>query len=391
MKKTLTAIALLFLSISADCKAAQVVSVEVINRYDRLLNGGVCEHMYADKINEKEKENLRDYLKALKGTKFEHPSMKYAKTADLSKFKISGLDFNDIATRKVKLSDYEPDMSFLKTITGDCWAHIPDAYRESFMFSDAKNGSWNTKYGYYCDNIVTETHTRRIYEDNCESRKRISYLNCLKSIDHADGLAKVEVMQACQANYQNFEDMFCQYREVPYTVTKCKGKGFLLGTNHYENIVSIVPFGLYNDQPSVSPDVRYLSYKQIVENLLKEYGPATVSIRRKNIKKNGCSGICDIHEFINTNVLQKECQTKNFVNFEKSDCQKLKTYYSDTYYWLDKPWMLRVQIIFPDGLEAIKDQSRVAYISTVYINWENFEAQDKYAAEILLQQKNNAK
>ena len=56
MKKTLTAIALLFLSISADCKAAQVVSVEVINRYDRLLNGGVCEHMYADKINEKEKE-----------------------------------------------------------------------------------------------------------------------------------------------------------------------------------------------------------------------------------------------------------------------------------------------------------------------------------------------
>lgn len=372
---------------------AEIVSVSayLINWYEQILTGDVCDHIYADRVSEKEKKYLAGYLKAIRGEQFRHPSMVYAKSADITKFKAAGVPVEDIAGGKCTLTKRSVDLPFMKKITGECVAYMPDAYSESFMFTDAKNGASGTEYGYYCNNMQKEERRKRTYDENCENRKKIAYINCLKSIDTVDGLAKVAAMQTCQELDQTFEDRFCSHRDETYFVEDCAGDGFIVGMNGYNQPTIIVPFANKDGFASVSPNLREIPYKRIVEAMYEKYGAATLSVRRKNTRKDECSGTAGIHEYINTVVLERECQSGNFAHYSQDDCRHLKTFYSDTYYWLAKPWVLRIQVIFPEGTDKITDNTEVSYLSTIFMNWDNYTAQDEYVKNKKIKEKERAK
>lgn len=55
---------------------------------------------------------------------------------------------------------------------------------------------------------------------------------------------------------------------------------------------------------------------------------------------------------------------------------------SETYYWLAKPWVLRVQVVFPQGVDKADDDTVVNYISTIFINWDAYAEQSKHNYEV---------
>jgi hypothetical protein len=230
-----------------------------------------------------------------------------------------------------------------------CLAYVDDAINERVIINDDIDIE-NLQYKYVCESRVS-TVSKEPTEvcaggDIADVIK--SYKDCVLglSIEDADFIDK---LADCKKQIDEYKTGHCQTETNIETSVECGGKRYFTMKDANNKGIMYIPLEKSGNYYKVSPDMVGLEYKRVVEKLQDKYGPATYSVRRKHYGDlEHCSNLA------------------SFVDFQETG--RINRYYSDTYYWIDKNWIVRCQVVFNNEVVQPLDDTPVKYVSTIYIN-----------------------
>lgn len=301
-----------------------------------------------------------EYVSAVEGIRFKNPYMEYGESHNISEVIKDALTFKvqNITAQDAKNPDA---LNFVYIMRGEralaemldngenCMAYIDDAINERVI----SNGDINTEdlqYKYVCESRVSTVSKNPVEVCEGEDMAEVlqEYKECIVSLDIEDS-EMVEKMADCKKPIEAYKEQHCQVETNVETSVECNGKRYFTVRYSDNEGIMYIPLERIGNQYRVSPDMVGLEYRQAVEKLQDMYGPATQSIRRKHYADmKHCSNLASFADFQETGRIDR--------------------YYSDTYYWNDKNWIVRCQVVFaPDVVRPVYN-SPVKYVSTIYIN-----------------------
>ena len=318
-------------------------------------------NVFAEAAEEENDElSLEAYLQDVQGKRFKNPYMEYGPSRDVTdilkkELKVESHAHYQNGDKSAEMMNFvyimRDDRALSEMVeNGDeCLAYVKDALNESFLFeADLKED--DIQYKYVCENRVSKVSTDPI--EVCENVGIADVLDeyheCIFDLS-IDDTAMVDKLADCKKIIDDYKSQYCQMESNVETSVGCDGKRYFSVINQSKRGVMYVPLAKSGTQYRVAPDFVGLEYREAVEKLLEKYGPATFSVRRTHYKDiKHCSNLASYADYVETGHIDR--------------------YISDTYYWVDKRWIVRSQLVFdPEVVRPLKD-TPVKYVSIIYIN-----------------------
>lgn len=316
---------------------------------------------------------VEEYVAALEGKRFKNPHMQYGESQDVSEVVKNTLIF-DIKPVTAQDTKKPENMNFVYILKGEkainemlengesCLAYVDDAINERAIINDDIDTD-NLQYKYVCESRVSRVSKEPVEvckgEDIADVIK--SYKECVLGLNIEDS-DLVDKLADCKKQIDEYKTEHCQTETNVETSVGCGGKRYFTVKDADNKGIMYIPLEKSGDYYKVSPDMAGLEYQRVVEKLLDKYGPATYSVRRKHYGDlEHCSNLA------------------SYVDFQETG--RINRYYSDTYYWNDKNWIVRCQVIFNNEVVRPLDDTSVKYVSTIYINKHALENVSKKAEE----------
>ncbi|MBR3676339.1 MAG: hypothetical protein IKN71_04320 [Alphaproteobacteria bacterium] len=358
-------------AVTADTSAAQVSEDDEDDEYD-----ADDEETEFDENDEEFDEvyTVEEYVAALEGKNFRNPNMQYGKSSDVSEVVKNALMFdmkpvtaqdakNPEKVKLVYIMKGEKAISEMMENGENCLAYVDDAINERAIINDDIDTE-NLQYKYVCESRVSTVSKEPV--EVCEGEDIADvikdYKECVLSLSVEDS-DLVDKLADCKKQIDEYKTGHCQTETNVETSVECGGKRYFTVKDANNKGIMYIPLERSGDYYKVSPDMAGLEYQRVVEKLLDKYGPATHSIRRKHYGDlEHCSNLA------------------SYVDFQETG--RINRYYSDTYYWKDKNWIVRCQVVFNNEVVRPLDDTPVKYVSTIYINRHALENTSRKDEEI---------